>query len=287
MPRWIPLTLLVAVATTWDMGWTLAASPCDMHYPSDAAVAWECRIVREGETLEQLFGNRWVDVARFNRIDRRHVYAGVRLRIPRRVEDLASFTPLPRFLADADISAKSILIDLSEQFLGAYERGRLQFSMPITSGMAENETPSGEFRITVAHRFHESSMYTLRDTDIPYPMTYALFFFINEEGVSFWIHGRDLPGVPASHGCIGLYDELMQKRYYGEPGDPVLEDARHLYQWVVGDQPDDGSLMRIENGPKVVIFGRAPEEQSAVEPPAEVAKRGCGHVSPGSLHPKP
>ena len=34
---------------------------------------------------------------------------------------------------------------------------------------------------------------------------------MNREGVSYWIHGRDMPGYPASHGCIGLYDESMQK----------------------------------------------------------------------------
>ncbi len=29
---------------------------------------------------------------------------------------------------------------------------------------------------------------------------------------AFWIHGCDLPGYPASHGCVGLYDEEMQKK---------------------------------------------------------------------------
>ena len=44
-------------------------------------------------------------------------------------------------------------------------------------------------------------------------MHYGLRFFIDKSvdtWPSYWIHGRDLPGYPASHGCIGLYDEEMQ-----------------------------------------------------------------------------
>ena len=35
---------------------------------------------------------------------------------------------------------------------------------------------------------------------------------------SYWIHGRDVPGFPASHGCVGLYDEQMQFDYYNAYG---------------------------------------------------------------------
>ena len=43
-----------------------------------------------------------------------------------------------------------------------------------------------------------------------YPMNYAFQFFVDREAISCWIHGRDLPGFPAFHGCIGLYDGTMQ-----------------------------------------------------------------------------
>lgn len=48
-------------------------------------------------------------------------------------------------------------------------------------------------------------------------MQYALRVFVNADGVSFWIHGRDLQGHPPSHGYIGLADELVQVRHYGVP----------------------------------------------------------------------
>ncbi|MFZ2948817.1 MAG: L,D-transpeptidase, partial [Desulfuromonadaceae bacterium] len=83
-------------------------------------------------------------------------------------------------------------------------------------------------------------------------------FFTNVRGVDFWIHGRDLPGFPASHGCIGLYDEEMQQKYYRFPRQLQLQDARTLYEWVVGAEEDSGTFTRLKNGPKVRIIGESP-----------------------------
>ena len=61
-------------------------------------------------------------------------------------------------------------------------------------------------------------------------MHYGLRFFIDKENdgwPSDWLHGRDMPGFPASHGRIGLYDEEMQKEYYGKPSTPLLKDAKN------------------------------------------------------------
>jgi hypothetical protein len=161
--------------------------------------------------------------------------------------------------SSAEHEAKFILVDLSEQFLGAYEYGRLVFSAPITSGEEENETPDGEFRVTAIDRSHKSSLYEIEDKEIAYPMNYALRFHITRDGISYWIHGRDLPGHPGSHDCIGLYDEAMQKDYYGYPTEPVLQDAKKLYQWIAGPQADDSKLRLLEAGPRVLIIGRAPQ----------------------------
>jgi lipoprotein-anchoring transpeptidase ErfK/SrfK len=233
-------------------------SRCAVQYPSDANVEWECRRLRASETLETLFGDRWVDVARFNRIDQRHARPGVFLKVATRLEDVAGFTPMPGEYPPAAAEAKFILVDLAEQFLGAYEHGRLAFSAPIASGERGNETPEGEFTITAAHRHHRSSLYHIENTSILYPMNYALRFYINKNGVAYWMHGRDMPGYPASHGCIGLYDEPMQKRYYGYPREPVLEDARILYNWVLAPLPEDRKYRIIDNGIRMLIVGRAP-----------------------------
>lgn len=234
-------------------------SPCKIKYPSDANVEWECRRLRKGETLENLFGDRWIDVARFNRIDRRHAYHGVSIKAPERLEEIENFTPMPEYYEPAESEAKFILIDLSEQFLGAYEYGRLVFSVPVATGEKGNETPSGEFRITAFNSRHKSSLYFIEKTDTPYPMHYGLRFHISKSGIAYWIHGRDIPGYPASHGCIGLYDEEMQKKYYKYPKNPVLNDAKTLFEWVISPLKDDEKFHLLKDGPRLKIIGHAPE----------------------------
>ncbi|MBX3335124.1 MAG: L,D-transpeptidase [Nitrospira sp.] len=231
-------------------------------YPSDAMVPWECRPIRTGESLETLFGDRWIDIARFNRIDRRHVWAGRSIKVPKRLRDLQSFSPLPLAYPPAGSDEQFILIDLSEQFLGAYEYGALRFAVPIASGNGQDETPTGEFSLFTAHRTHQSELYTIQGTDRRYPMNYALRFYIDRKGVSYWIHGRDLPGYPASHGCIGLYDEPMQTEQYGFPDDPLLNDAKRLFEWVLGRESEKERVISMSHGPRVQIIGRSPARSS-------------------------
>jgi len=235
--------------------------PCEIVYPGDATIEWDCRTLRPGESLEKLFGERWVDVARFNRIDRRRTRAGVSINVPKRLDDLESFVPLPLWYPLAELDEQFALIDLPEQFLGAYEYGALRFAMPIASGDGGNETPAGDFRITAAHRVHQSCLYTVEGPARPYPMNYALRFFVNRTGVSYWIHGRDLPGYPASHGCVGLYDESMQKEQYGIPKDPEVNDAKKLFEWVLGGVPEDDRVIPLPNGPRLQIIGEAPRSE--------------------------
>jgi hypothetical protein len=233
-------------------------SPCRILHPGDSKVEWECRLLKKGETPENLFGERWKDVARFNRIDRRHLYPGRPLKIPRRIEEIEDYTPMPEYYPPAEKEEKFLLVDLSEQFLGAYEFGRLVFSAPATTGEEGNETPAGEFRITAFDSRHRSTLYPIENTKIPYPMTYALRFHVNPAGISFWIHGRDLPGYPDSHGCIGLYDEVMQKKYFNIPREPVLEDAKTLFEWVIAPLRDEGRFRVLEKGPRILIMGTPP-----------------------------
>jgi hypothetical protein len=254
---------------------------CAIHYPSDAGIAWKCRRIGRDDTLNGLFGPRWRGVLRFNRIDRRHIYPGVRIKIPDDLRQVHDFTPMPQRYPPAAGFPKFILVNLAEQFLGAYDYGRRVLSFPIASGESSHPTPDGLFNVTAYDRLHSSSLYDIEGTTKPYPMHYALRFFISPQGDTDWIHGRDLPGYPASHGCIGLYDEQMQKEYYGHPRHPILEDARTLYAWAIAPRPDDGRFHEIAHGPPVLIVGHAPDLRP---PPTKVAierrRRGRGpHVT--------
>lgn len=255
------LTVAVALLGAAAVGAPAAVgrlSPCDVPYPSDAWIAWRCRALRAGERVEQVFGDRWEDVLRFNRIDRRHAVPGVRLKVPLTLDDARGFTPMPHTYPPAEGDRQLVLIDLGEQFLGAYEFGRLVFSAPAVTGERGKETPSGDFRVTMLDRRHESSLYRVEGTTRPYPMHYALRFHVSRTGVEYWIHGRDLPGYPDSHGCIGLYDEEMQAAVYGVPSEPRLADARRLFDWVAGSEAQTEGPVTLKTGPRVRLVGQAP-----------------------------
>ncbi len=250
-----------------------AASPTDkamedlsrIEYPSMVGMRWHPHFVKPNETLESLFGSDWVWIARLNRVDRRHVYPGMTIKVPDRMADARSYCPLPAVYEPARQHTKYILVDITEQWLGAYERGRLVFSAPAATGKAGTETPTGLFRISARHLTHTSSLYKTQDETEQYPMDNAIRFHIGDDNVSYWLHARDLPGRPASHGCIGLFDEEMQLRVYGFPEKPVLLDSQKLYRWAAVidyEDEDSGEAEEIEDGPVVEVRGPLPKYKS-------------------------
>lgn len=251
-----------------------AASPKDraredltrIEYPSQSAIDWTSRFILPQDSLEKLFGKDWIYVARFNRVDRRHVYPGMTIKVPNDIETIRNYSPLPPQYAPARRHEKYILISLDEQWLGAYEYGKLKFSMPAATGSDDHKSPTGLFRIDARHQTHTSSLYKTEDQEAQYPMDYAIRFHV-EDNVSYWIHARDLPGRPGSHGCIGVFDESMQNRVYGIPEKPVLLDAERLYDWAVGEneyEDDTGDLEILEDGPVVEITGNNPNYRTPV-----------------------
>ncbi|HWI40868.1 MAG TPA: L,D-transpeptidase, partial [Verrucomicrobiae bacterium] len=219
------LVLAAAVLlTAGTYGRSSAASPrslCGIPHPSDSRIEWRCEKRAAKKTPQQLWGERWIDVLRFNRLDRVHFHEVNSLKVPVDPTALAGFTPMPLLYPPAEKEEKYILIDQTEQFLGAYAFGRLVFSTPITTGTVGSRTPTGIFRITAFDRDHRSTDYPLEGSGEPYPMRHGLMFHQDERRMQYWIHGRDMPGYPGSHGCIGLYDEQMTHNYLGEPSRAV------------------------------------------------------------------
>lgn len=232
-----------------------------VEYPSLKEIKWHARFIEPHQSLESLFGADWIYVARFNRVDRRHVYPGMTIKAPDNMADIRSYTPLPRLYKPAARHEKYILVDITEQWLGAYQYGKLVFSVPAATGKATTETPTGMFRITTRDLNHTSSLYKTANDEEQYPMDNALRFHVGEDNVSYWLHARDLPGRPASHGCIGLFDEEMQLRVFGTPKKPVLKDSQKLYEWAAGEEEyedDSGTSEELEDGPVVEIRGDLP-----------------------------
>ncbi|MDD2336975.1 MAG: L,D-transpeptidase [Geobacteraceae bacterium] len=269
--KYFVLSILMVAITIYNPLRTShpAASPDDLAkedlsrvlYPSTRSIAWKPVFIRPQDSLESLYGKNWVLVARFNRIDRRHVYPGMTIKSPINIDDLKDYAPMPQEYGPAKRYHRYILVNMEEQWLGAYEYGKLQFSFPAATGKNGYETPTGIFRVDARHKNHTSSLYKTEDESVQYPMDYAIRFHIGKDNVAYWIHARDLPGKPASHGCIGLFDEAMQKRITNVPENPVLQDSKKLYDWAVGENqygPDSGGVELLENGPIVEVVGHTP-----------------------------
>jgi len=165
--------------------------------------------------LEHLYGAAAANVSRFNRLDPRFAYAGKKIRVPI-IPEGEVYTPLPWGYGPATGKAKFILVDLKRQFVGLYECGYLKASFPISSGRSsrgpngENyKTPTGNTKVRAKHIDAVSSKYPEPDGGAPMP--YAVGF----RGNGYFMHGGDLVGYPASHGCVRL----------------LLEDAKQVYAW--------------------------------------------------------
>ena len=213
----------VAIALTAFTGYVAAQdvtdAPIEPRWHTHRVTRDEIRAAgTAGVTIyRHLFGDRDSTVARFNRLDARFVRAGRRLRVPELPEG-ADYVPLPARYSDADGEALFILIVLDRQFLGAYEHGVLVASYPVSSGRDGHATPTGRFRVTRKDADHHSSVYP--EPDGGWPMPWALRFYRGE----YWIHGGDLVGHPASHGCVRMFPE----------------DAERLFAWA-----DVGTRVRI------------------------------------------
>jgi hypothetical protein len=110
------------------------------------------------------------------------------------------------FIWEPEISPSGpvvVVISLPDQTLNAYRNGVRVASSTISSGAKGRSTPAGVFTILEKQVTHFSNKYN----HAPMPYMQRLTW----EGVA--LHGGDLPGYPASHGCIRLPHEFA-KRFY-------------------------------------------------------------------------
>jgi hypothetical protein len=96
-----------------------------------------------------------------------------------------------------------MIISLPDQTLSAYRNGiRIGYSS-ISSGTKGRSTPTGVFTILEKEVTHFSNKY--HHAPMPYMQR------LTWQGVA--LHGGDLPGYPASHGCIRLPREFAKRVY--------------------------------------------------------------------------
>jgi hypothetical protein len=109
-----------------------------------------------------------------------------------------------------------VVISLIDQLAFLYRGGTLVAVSTISSGKDTKPTPTGIFPILEKQRLHRSFKYE----NAPMPFMQRL----DQYGTA--LHGGQLPGHPASHGCIRLPGEFAAKLYrVTEVGTPVLIGA--------------------------------------------------------------
>ena len=110
-------------------------------------------------------------------------------------------------------SVDRIVVSLNEQLVYAFKDGDLVAVSTISSGRDSHPTPTGIFPIMEKKRFHRSNQYD--DAPMPYMQR------LDTYGIAF--HAGELPGYPASHGCIRLPTNFAAKLFGAtEVGTPVL-----------------------------------------------------------------
>ncbi|QJE96739.1 ankyrin repeat domain-containing protein [Luteolibacter luteus] len=93
---------------------------------------------------------------------------------------------------DPDMEQRRILVDLSDQRAWIFDSSGLElFSTPISTGRKGFATPTGTYAITNKYRNWTSTLY---DASMP--------FFQRLSCGDFGFHAGNVPGYPASHGCI-------------------------------------------------------------------------------------
>lgn len=96
-----------------------------------------------------------------------------------------------------------ITVSLASQQMHVFRDGVLWRSSPVSTGKRGKETPQGVFAILQKKKFHRSNLYS----NAPMPFMQRLTW----DGIA--IHAGQLPGYPASHGCIRIPREFAKELF--------------------------------------------------------------------------
>jgi hypothetical protein len=167
-------------------------------------------------------------VLKINRIDASHA-RGRQLMVPDSIGAELAYSPLPDTIPALVGIPKFVLVSRRVQAFGAYEYGTLVRWGPTSTGKEATPTDSGLF-------FTNWKSKRAISTDDPSWILNWYVNFIAMKGVAF--HEYDLPGRPASHGCVRL----------------LQVDAFWMFRWTDEWVPGRGSLVK-DYGTPVLVMG--------------------------------
>jgi hypothetical protein len=166
-----------------------------------------------------------------------------------------------------------LVVSLNNQTVTVYDDGKVIAKSPISSGMNGHETPTGIFSILEKNRTHYSNLYG----GAPMPFMQR----ITNSGVA--MHAGEIPGYPASHGCVrlpynfarnlfGITDVGARVIISDADLTPAEFDSQHLIQPLAPDNTAG-------NGPAAVPAAASGEQavlSNAAANPNESATRTRG-----------
>jgi lipoprotein-anchoring transpeptidase ErfK/SrfK len=206
------------------------ATPMPVAYRSVVVKGEEGRRVLS-QLRSEIGEEKMAVLLKLNRLDAQHLREGVTIVIPEQVDELSAFSPFPQRVETVREIPKLIFVSLRVQAFGAYEFGNLVRWGPVSSGKKATPTPAGLYHTNWKSKATRSSIN--EEWMLPW-----YFNLDNKRGISF--HQYDLPGYPASHGCLRL----------------LADDAAWIYGWA--DQWTlSADRRRVEAyGTPVIVFGK-------------------------------
>jgi len=168
-----------------------------------------------------------------------------------------------------------MVISLDEQRAYVYRNGLRIGVSTISTGKKGKETPTGVFTILQKQKVHRSTLYD----DAPMPFMQRLTW----DGVA--LHAGNLPGYPASHGCVRLPYEFARRLYdvtnygmtvvvasestehaqFAHPGfsSPATNQVQvprlsraHAYEWTPDKSPDGPLTILVGTSDRIVLVIR-------------------------------
>lgn len=106
-------------------------------------------------------------------------------------------------VATAPIDPMLAVVSINRQTVAIYDGTEKVAEAPISSGQPGHRTPTGVFSILQKARYHESNIYS----GAPMPFMQRLTW----SGIA--LHAGQLPGYPASHGCIRLPHQFAERLF--------------------------------------------------------------------------
>lgn len=192
--------------------------------PAQEAVESTTYVVQRGDHLASIanrFGVSWLTLAQANNIyNADHIVVGQTLVIPGVAADGTTLdmgiVEAPAAPAASVAVGRSIIVDLSDSRIYAYENGVLVRNVLVSTGLPATPTVQGDF--TIQRKYVAQTMsgpgYYL--PDVPYVMYFYAGYAIHG---TYWHNNF---GVPMSHGCVNLPTPEAEWFYnWAEVGTPV------------------------------------------------------------------